>query len=100
MKELKPKCLNKKEPALTAHGHFVPCCWCDVHFEYFQEKGFFEDHLHIANTSDIITDVFLSKPWKDFFAMLQTDSESAPNVCQEHCKLNDKTYEKIHHESI
>ncbi len=93
--EIRPMCVGGKEPALTAEGFFLPCCWCDRRNKFFQEAGFLNESLNISNVDDIVSEVFLSKAWKDFFYMIQYKQDKAPPVCKEHCGVNDVTNKKV-----
>jgi len=92
--ELKPKCVSNKEPALTAEGFFLPCCWCDRRNKYFIEKGFLNKELHISNVNDIVSEIFNSETWIKFFDEIQNGSDY-PSVCKEHCGINKITNKKI-----
>jgi hypothetical protein len=92
--ELKPKCVSYKEPALTAEGFFLPCCWCDRRNKYFKEKGFLNPELNISNVDDIVSEIFNSQIWIDFFNEIQHNGDY-PSVCKEHCGVNIITNKKI-----
>jgi len=97
--KLKPKCISYKEPALTAEGFFLPCCWCDGRDKWFKDKGFLDPKLNIENVEYPVTDIFNSKTWIDFFDKIEYDSDY-PNVCLEHCGINEITNKKIINEPI
>jgi len=92
--KLKPKCVSEKEPALTAEGFFLPCCWCDRRNKYFKEKGFLNPELHISNVNDIVSEIFNSQTWVDFFNEIQYNGDY-PSVCEEHCGVNEITNTKV-----
>jgi hypothetical protein len=92
--KLNPKCVFEKEPAFTASGFFLPCCWCDRKNKYFKEKGFLNQELHISNVDDIVSEIFNSQIWIDFFNEIQYGNDY-PAVCEEHCGINKITNKKI-----
>lgn len=94
MIELRPKCVSYKEPALTAEGFFLPCCWCDRRNSYFKKKGFLDPKLNISNVNDIVSEIFNSETWINFFNEIQYGNDY-PTVCKEHCGANDITNKKI-----
>lgn len=96
---IKPKCVTQKEPALTAEGFFLPCCWCDRRNQYFKDKGFFHPALNISNVGDIVSEVFMTNPWVQFFEDVQTNHPDLPSVCHEHCGVNQATSKKVRVES-
>lgn len=98
--QIEPKCVKFKQPALTAEGFFLPCCWCDRRNSYFQQKGFLAEELNINNVTDLVTEVFHSKPWLDFFLTAQYNPQDLPSVCKEHCGANKETKKRTNYESI
>ena len=84
---------------MTAEGFFLPCCWCDRRNQYFEERGFLDVTLNISEVDDIVTEVFQSKPWVDFFYEVQY-GDDYPNVCEEHCGINSITNIKVQDEPI
>lgn len=90
-----PKCINYKGATLTAEGFFLPCPWVDRRNSYFKSKGFFKDELNISNINDPVTEVFHSDVWVDFLDRLAYNDKSLPNVCKEHCGINQVTNRKV-----
>ena len=99
MTKLKPKCVNIKEPALTAEGFFLPCCWCDSRNTYFKEKGFLDESLNISNVNYIVDEVFNSKIWVDFFNDIQYNNDY-PSVCEEYCGIDNNSNYRITKDKI
>lgn len=96
-KDYSPSCVSGElTPILTSYGFFLPCCRIErgEGFEHFVEAGFFDDQLNISNVSDIISDIFNSKVWLDFFSTVETDP---CKLCETKCNkknimLADKKY--------
>lgn len=88
MTNLNPKCLShKRDLAFTTTGHLTPCCWVNNSFnEPFLNK-LLSDQMHIDNFSSL-EEILESKPWEDFYDMLQNRPELAPGTCKYYCTGN------------
>ena len=92
--KLYPRCIDgHKPPALSATGYFLPCCWCDG-TKLHKFKNLLKPHFHISKVENI-KDVYLSKEWDNFFAVLKYSPENAPNVCKRKCGKPDELKNKI-----
>ena len=82
-----PRCFSgNRSPAYVNTGHISPCCWVDGVEIQKQEgyKALFTDDMKLENLKSV-DEVFSSEAWIDFFSMLKTNPQSAPNVCWKHC---------------
>lgn len=96
MKDLKAECVfNAEPPGLTADGYLIPCCRVDRRREEFEERGFFDESLHIQNVNDIESDVFNSDVWIAFFQEAQYSKETMPRICHHHCGINNVKRETL-----
>ena len=90
-----PKIQN---PAYTAEGYLLPCCWCDksqLHVKaVFESFGLYDPDLKVSNVDDIEQDILKSPEWYRFHETLLQDPESAPDVCKRKCTDKDD-YVKI-----
>lgn len=84
---IEPQCVKYKEPTLNAEGYFMPCCWTDSLTDTNKEQfaGFLDPSLNISNIDDIVTEIFHSDVWVDFFSKIQDNNQEAPYVCKKNC---------------
>ena len=85
--KLQPRCMvGTRSPAYVNTGHISPCCWVDGISTQKEDgyKALFTNDMKLENLNRV-EEVFSSEAWIDFFLMLKTDPQSAPNICWKHC---------------
>lgn len=88
MTDLNPKCLShERDLAFTTTGHLTPCCWVNNSFSEPFLAELLSDKMHIDNFNSI-EEILESKPWKDFYDMLQNQPNNAPRTCKFYCTGN------------
>ena len=92
-KNFRPSCIHdNKEPAYSATGYILPCCWCDTGFVL--EDGDFtsivQEKFKLERVNDV-KEIVESDEWKEFF-----EFKTIPLVCQRYCGGNRKAKEVIY----
>ena len=90
----KPKCLlTDRQPAYTATGFIVPCCWVDNPWGMRDDfiKRFYDPKMHIDNNESVM-EIMNSDLYNEWWDMLINRPEEAPDICKKYCgsKLDDK----------
>ena len=90
----KPKCLlTDRQPAYTATGFIVPCCWVDNPWGMRDDfiKRFYDPKMHIDNNESVM-EIMNSDLYNEWWDMLINRPEEAPDICKKYCgsKLEDK----------
>lgn len=87
VESFKPKCLlTDRQPAFTATGYLVPCCWVDNPWAWKDPKikEFYNPKWHI-DKHDSVMDIMHGKNFNDWWEMLEKKPEEAPNICKKYC---------------
>lgn len=85
MEKIYPKCLSAwRDLAFTSTGHLTPCCWVNYSFHEPFLKDLLTDEMHIDNFESI-EEILTSKPWRDFYNMIQNNQDLAPSTCRHYC---------------
>ncbi len=86
--ELKPKCFEDQQMAVTNRGHLIPCCYCDT--QHTMNDLEFQKLLKVSKISDYnsIEEILNTNEWKEFYKNLQQNI--GPRACQTVCAKNKK----------
>ena len=101
IRKFQPKCiLTDRQPAFTATGFLVPCCWVDNPWAMKDKniKKFYNKKQHI-DKHDSVMSIMHGKVFTDFWDMLENKPENAPEICKKYCgsELTDKVTKKDHY---
>ena len=78
----RPSCIHdNKEPAYSATGYILPCCWCDTGFILEDEDfaSIVQEKFKLGVAEDVAS-IVESDEWKEFFKF-----KRIPLVCQRYC---------------
>ena len=78
----RPSCIHdNKEPAYSATGYILPCCWCDTGFILEDEDfaSIVQEKFKLEVAEDVAS-IVESDEWKEFFKF-----KRIPLVCQRYC---------------
>ena len=84
-KKLKPKCIQgHQNPALTATGYILPCCWIDNDDNWKEPEV---KKLMTKKISDVenVEDIVKGKEWNHFMNLLKTEGVGIPKACWQKC---------------
>lgn len=99
--KFQPKCfLSDRQPAFTATGYLVPCCWVDNPWAWKDPKiaEFYDPKWHI-DKQDSVMEIMHGEVFNKWWDMLEKRPEDAPQICKKYCgsDLNDKVTKKDHY---
>ena len=101
IRKFQPKCiLTDRQPAFTATGFLVPCCWVDNQWGMKDKniKKFYDPKQHI-DKHETVMEIMHGEVFTDFWNMLKNKPENAPKICKKYCgsELSDQVTKKDHY---
>lgn len=93
-RKFQPKCLlTNRQPAFTATGFLIPCCWVDNPTAWKEKKikEFYDEKWHI-DKHETVLEIMHGELFNDWWDMLENRPEEAPEICKRYCgsDLDDK----------
>ena len=91
--ELRPKCLPKAELGNSAMGYLLPCCWLAEGNVEKKYPFLCNENTHLDNINSV-EELLDTKEYKNFYKLLTTTPQKAPDKCWEKCSSKSGEHKK------